>query len=94
MDNSNNDMTKAYTNHYISLLKYVNDRPKAVKALDLYQPKMQRYTDALNYAKKNGVKTYGVLVYAEAGDLLEFINNEKIKTIEIDNVLASKRYIN
>jgi hypothetical protein len=33
---------------------------------------------------------HGGLVYGEATNLLEFISNEKIKAIEINNVLPSK----
>lgn len=94
--NNNNkfDMATAYTTHYISLLKYMNDRKNAVKTLDLNETKVDYYKNALNYVQKNGVKTYGVLVYGEAGDLLKLINNEKIKDVELDDVLTSKRYIN
>jgi hypothetical protein len=66
----------------------------AVKALDVNETKVDYYKNAFNYIQKNGVKTYGVLVYGEAADLLKFINNEKIKNIELDDVLASKKYIN
>jgi hypothetical protein len=93
-DNNQNDWSGAYTKHYISLLKYMNDRQMAVKALDVNETKVDYYKNAFNYIQKNGVKTYGVLVYGEAADLLKFINNEKIKNIELDDVLASKKYIN
>lgn len=93
-DYSRNDWSGAYTKHYISLLKYMNDRQNAVKTLDLNETKVDYYKIALNYVQKNGVKTYGVLVYGEAGDLLKLINNEKIKDVELDDVLTSKRYIN
>lgn len=93
-DNNQNDWSGAYTKHYISLLKYMNDRQMAVKALDVNETKVDYYKNALSYIQKNGVKTYGVLVYGEAGDLLKFINNEKIKNIELDDVLASKKNIN
>ena len=89
-----NNRAEAYTKHYTSLLKYMNDRQEAVKALDQNNTKIEFYKNALNYANTNGVNTYGVLIYGEARDLLEFINNEKINTIEIDNVLASKKHIN
>jgi hypothetical protein len=86
-------MVEAYAKHFMSLLKYVNDREKAVKALDYNKPKVDYYKNALSYVENNGINIYGVLVYGEAKELLEFISNEKIKTVDINNVLPSK-YIN
>ncbi|WP_027623382.1 anti sigma factor C-terminal domain-containing protein [Clostridium lundense] len=89
-----NNMKEAYTKHFTSLLKYMNDRKKAVKALDHNSDiVVGYYTNALDYVQKNGINTYGVLVYGEGRELLQFINNEKIKSISINNVLPSK-YIN
>lgn len=92
-NNKKFDMTEAYTKHFTSLLKYVNDREKTVTALDQNSFKLEYYRDSLQYIEKNGVKSYGILVYAEARDLLEFINNEKVKSIGIDNVMPLKKYI-
>ena len=86
-------MIEAYTKHFISLLKYMNDREKAVKALDYNGAKVDYYKNALNYVEKNGINIYGVLVYSETKELLEFISNEKIDTIQVNSVLPSK-YIN
>jgi hypothetical protein len=93
MKNSNGSLEEGYTKHFISLLNYMNDREKAVKSLDYSSVKGEYYKKALNYVENNGVNIYGVLVYGEARDLLEFIGNEKIKTIEIKGVLPSK-YVN
>lgn len=96
MDENNDNkynMEVVYTKHFISLLKYMVDREKAVKVLDQNNNKMEYYKDTLNYVENNGVNTYGALVFGEARDLLEFINNEKVKTIQIDNVSPSKKYI-
>ncbi|WP_315120795.1 anti sigma factor C-terminal domain-containing protein [uncultured Clostridium sp.] len=88
-------MEEGYTKHFISLLRYANDRPKSVKVLepDYGGVKREYYKNALIYVEENGINIYGALVYGEAKDLLEFINNEEIKTIEINGVLPSK-YIN
>ncbi|SHJ28586.1 Sigma factor regulator C-terminal [Clostridium amylolyticum] len=85
------DFAEYYTKHFTSLLKYMADREKAVTALDHNDSKFQYYKDSLKYIEENGVKTYGVLVYAEAKDLLEFINNENLKFIQIDNVIPFKK---
>jgi hypothetical protein len=89
----NGSMEEAYTKHFISLLKYMTDREEAVKSLDYNGAKIGYYKNALNYVEKNGVNIYGVLVYGEARSLLEFIDNEKMKSIEIEGVLPSK-YVN
>jgi hypothetical protein len=89
----NGSMEEGYTKHFISLLKYVNDRKKAVAALDNNEIKSEYYKRALNYVESNGINIYGTLVHGEARELLQFLDNEKIKTIEIKGVLPSK-YIN
>lgn len=89
----NGSMTEGYTKHFTSLLKYMNDRQNAVRTLDYNSAKVDYYKNSLIYVEKNGINIYSVLVYGEARELLEFLNNEKIKTIEIKGVLPSK-YIN
>ena len=89
----NGSMTEGYTKHFISLLKYMNDRENAVSTLDYNSVKVDYYKNTLTYVKKNGINIYSVLVYGEARELLKFLNNEKIRTIEIKGVLPSK-YIN
>lgn len=89
----NDSMVVLYTKHFTSLLRYMIDRENAVKALDLNEVKTEYYKNALNYVEKNGINIYGLLIYGESRDLLEFIDNQNIKTIEIKGVLPSK-YIN
>ncbi|MCB2291350.1 anti-sigma factor C-terminal domain-containing protein [Clostridium sp. CS001] len=86
-------MTEGYTKHFISLLKYMIDREKAVSTLDYNIVKLDHYKNTLAYVEKNGINIYGVLIYGEARELLNFISNEKVKTIDIKGVLPSK-YIN
>lgn len=85
---------KAYELHYKSLLQYMIDRKEATKVLDLNPRRLEYYKSALDYTKDNGIKTFGVLVYANAKDLIELVDNESIKLLELNQVLASKRYIN
>lgn len=85
---------QAYKHHYISLLEYVIDREAAVNVLEHRTGKYEFYKSALEYAKKQGVKTYGVLVFAEAEDLLEMIHQEGIKGLNLNQALVSKRNIN
>jgi len=86
-------MAEGYTLHYTSLLKYMNDREEAVEALDFGSFKSDYYKSALKYVEENGVNVFGVLVYADAKDFIEFVENENIKTVELDSVLASRRYV-
>ncbi|WP_352419185.1 anti sigma factor C-terminal domain-containing protein [Proteiniborus sp.] len=85
---------QAYNHHYISLLEYVVDREAAVNVLEHRTGKYEFYKSALEYAKNQGVKTYGVLVFAEAEDLLEMIHQEGIKGLNLNQALVSKRNIN
>lgn len=85
---------EGYELHYKSLLRYMVDRKNAVNTIEQNPLKSQYYTSALDYVEIHGVKTYGVLIYANAEDLIKFVENESIKTIEMDQVMASKRYIN
>lgn len=84
---------QAYKQHYKSLLKYVIDRKEAVDILERKPYKHEFYKSALEYAEEHGVKTYGVLVFAEAKDLLEMIDKESIKTLDFNGALVSKKYI-
>lgn len=86
-------MDDGYTKHFISLLKYVNDRKKAVAALDINEIKSEYYKNALSYVESNGINIYGILIRGEAKEILQFLDNEKIRTIEVKGVLTSK-YIN
>ena len=83
---------KAYELHYKSLLQYMIDRKEATEVLD-YGDKLTYYESALKYAEENGVKTYGTLIYSNAEDLIELVERESIKTLEINEVMASKKYI-
>lgn len=84
---------KAYELHYISLLKYMIDRKEAAKVLDSSSNRLEFYKSALNYAENNGTKTFGVLVYTNSKDLIKLVENESIKLVELNEVLASKKYI-
>lgn len=84
---------QAYELHYKSLLQYVIDRKEAVDVIERRPWKNEFYQTALNYAEEHGVKTYGVLLFAEAKDLVKLIENEQIKLVEFNQALVSKRNI-
>lgn len=84
---------QAYKQHYKSLLQYVIDRKEAIEVLERRPDKHEFYKSALEYAEEHGVKTYGVLVFGEARDLLEMIDKEPIKTLDFNGALVSKKYI-
>lgn len=84
---------EGYELHYKSLLRYMIDRKDEVNVLDHNHLKTQHYQSALDYVEEHGVKSCGVLIYANAENLLTFIGKESIFTIELDQVMASKRYI-
>lgn len=84
---------EGYRLHYTSLLRYMTDRKEAVGALELPE-KSDYYKSALDYVEEHGVMAFGVVVYGNAQALREFIENESISTLEVDQILASRRYIN
>ena len=69
------------------------DREDAVNVFEHRGSKYELYKSALEYAKTQGVKTYGVLIYAEVEDLLNMIDNEEIRGLELKDALVSKQYI-
>lgn len=83
----------AYEHHYMDLLKYAVDREEAINALEYNHHKHEFYQQALDYAKDHGVKSYGILAYADAGDLIEFVENGPIYHIELDDISVSRKNI-
>ena len=79
--------------HYKSLLRYLADRKEAVTALSNHPRQHQYYQAALAYVEEHGVYSYGVLVHATAADLIKLVETAPIKTLELDQVLASRRFI-
>lgn len=84
---------QAYELHYRSLLQYVIDREEAVNVIERKPWKYEFYQSALKYAEDHGIKTYGVLVYAESQDLIKLVENEQIKLVEFNQAMVSKRNI-
>lgn len=84
---------RGYELHFKDRLKYTLDRKDAVNILERRPNRHEYYEKALNYVEEHGVKTYGVLVYSNGQDLIEIIENGPILTLELNQVLASKRYI-
>lgn len=76
--------------HYKSMLKYLIDRKEVVDIFDEFSAKYDFYKKALEYAEQNKVKSYGVLVYGEAKDILEFAADENVYSIEVRDVKVSK----
>ena len=84
---------RGYELHFKDLLKYVVDRKDAINILENHPYRHEHYEEALNYIEEHGVKTYGVLAYANAEDLIELVESEEILTLELSQVMASKRYV-
>lgn len=85
---------RGYELHFKGLLKYAIDRKDAINILENHPYRHEYYEQALNYVEEHGVKTYGVLAYANAEDLIKLVGNEEILTLELNQVMASKRYVN
>ncbi len=84
---------QAYEHHYINILEYVRDREEAIKVLEQRDGKDEFYQSALNFAKENGVKAYGVLAFGESKDLIEIADNKIIKGLNFNQALVSRKNI-
>ena len=84
---------RGYELHFKDLLKYTIDRKDAINVLENRPNRHEYYKKALDYVEEYGVKSYGVLAYSNAQNLIELVENEPILTLELSQVLASKRYI-
>jgi hypothetical protein len=68
----------------------MKDREEFVEIFDYNSYKVDFYKHSLEYIEKNGVKTYGVLVYGTAEDFLNKIDNVPYDTLHINRVLPTK----
>ncbi len=87
---SEEDIPFGYEEHFKDLLRYLSSREKEVGILD-NPTKPGLYKTALEYTEANGVKSFGVLVQGEVGDILKLIENESFKVIEINKTLLLKK---
>lgn len=76
----------AYEQHFLSLLSFIADRPQAENALAWGQ----NFSAVLDYVEEHGVQVCGVLVYAEAPDLVQMWERGDIDGISISTVLPSR----
>ena len=83
-------MAKAYEIHFTSRLKYIKNRKEFIDIFDYNMYKLDFYEDAFSYIEKNGVSTYGVLVYGNPKDILELIEEIEYESIYINQVLPIK----
>ena len=84
---------RGYELHFKDLLKYSIDRKAAINVLEQRPLRHEYYEDTLAYVEEHGVKTFGVMAFANAEDLIELLDNDIISTLELNQVTASKRYI-
>ncbi|NBG87722.1 anti sigma factor C-terminal domain-containing protein [Isachenkonia alkalipeptolytica] len=89
------DYPEIYETHYLSRLRYLRDRPEFVKIFDAGPEKTDYYEEAVEYIEENGVHSFGVLVYGEAEDLLDYFDgtSSNVKSLTIDQVLPSRPFI-
>ena len=76
----------AYAQHFLSLLSFIAGRPQAENALAWGQ----NFSAVLDYVEEHGVQVCGVLVYAEAPDLVQMWERGDIDGISISTVLPSR----
>lgn len=83
-------MATGYELHFKSLLQYLYDRKDFTVSLDKRSEQGDFYKSSLKYIEKNGIKTYGVLVYGEVSDIISFMEDEITDSIYISNIKVSK----
>ncbi len=83
---------QAAKQHFITLLRYLADRPEAVEALAGPVTANGEYDFAAirDYVEANGVEIYGALVYAQPSVLLQMWEDGVIDGISIQQVLPSR----
>jgi hypothetical protein len=83
-------ISEAYGVHFTSRLKYLRDREDFIDIFDYNSYKVDFYNSALAYIDEHGVKTYGVLVFGTAKDLLEHIDEIPYDSLYINKALPMK----
>lgn len=86
------NIAEGYKQHYFSLLEYVIDRGDNLEILEQRENKKILYKEALEYAKKEGVRIYGLVVYSEMRHIREFMENENLRLFDLNDAVAYKRY--
>lgn len=83
---------QAAEQHFMTLLRYLADRPEAVEALAGTVTANGEYDFAAirDYVEENGVEIYGALVYAQPSALLQMWEDGVIDGISIQQVLPSR----
>ena len=83
-------MAKAYEIHFNSRLKYIKNRKEFIDIFDYNIYKLDFYEEAFSYIEENGVNTYGLLVYGNPKNILEFMEEIEYESIYINQVLPTK----
>ncbi len=86
------NIAEGYKQHYFSLLEYVIDRGDNLEILEQRENKTILYKDALEYAKNEGIRVYGLLVYSEMKHIREFMEKENLRLFDLNDAQAYKRY--
>lgn len=83
-------MATGYESHFKSLLQYLYDRKDFTISLDKSKTQGDFYKSSLDYIEENGIKTYGVLVYGEADDIISLMEEDVTDCIFISDIKVSK----
>ncbi|QOR35097.1 anti sigma factor C-terminal domain-containing protein [Clostridium sp. 'deep sea'] len=81
------DNANTYATHFKTLVKYMSTRKDFLNAFGncngLYADNYKRSYD---YLKEHGVNSYGVLVAGKAEDIINYINNDFVNSVSVENV--------
>ncbi len=82
--------TETLETHFKTLLKYISSRDNFIETFfNINGISTLMYSEALKYVESNGIRIYGILLYSDVDTFLNFIEDENIYTISVDNAKLS-----
>ncbi len=76
----NENKEEFMTTHVLSMLKYMIDQPEFLKVLN---ENVESFKAPYDYISENGIKSYGVAIYAEKSNLIKLSHCENVYGIYV-----------
>lgn len=83
-------MAYYYEEHFKTLLKYLIDQDEFTSMYDLNPNRHGHYEEAYTYVEENGVSLYAILIFGDAGDIVDFVEKEDVYSVNINDVKVSR----
>ena len=72
--------------HLKSMLSYLIEEEQLLKAMDMPS---ENYKKVLDFIEKEGVKSYGVAIFASAEKTIELLEDERVEDVHIEDIKLS-----